>query len=159
MGLERVFTTSADLFFTTFDKFLTEVKVETQKPTNEGLVQYTENTFNGFSYVEGDSIPNLAQSYMSHKYVKIETNASYLAQLYRIVNQISVAKPDSYHELLEDKTVELAMEYGFPTRIVNLGPREWMICDPNDFKIIEYKGSSHLVCTASNRNKIYRVER
>lgn len=148
--LEPKITTAAEVNFRSLDYFISQVKRETVTPSNDSMVQYSVTMSGG-----------LYEGYFMHKVARLEGNnkLDYKKQLLRVVDQRYVTKPRNYIELLEDCTVELVNEYAFPNMAVNIAPRTWMLCNPEDFKILEFQGYSHIVCVAPQKNKIYRIEK
>lgn len=67
-----------------------------------------------------------------------------------------------YNENLNAVLENIAKEYNMisecPKYFVKLGKRKWMMADPEDFCIMEYKGGYALVCFDVVRTKIYTID-
>ncbi len=62
-------------------------------------------------------------------------------------------------DIVEDVSVEHAMEYGTAEYLVQVGKRMWMPAMAEDFMIYEKNGKYTLACTAKIRTTIYHIDK
>lgn len=144
-------TPAAEIYFKGFDYFISQVKQQHVVAGPKMLVDYPIKMHSG----------DLFQGYFMQKVSKLEhkDELDYKKQIYRAVSQINLVKTESYQQMVENAVVDSVNEYGFPTMLVNIETRTWMLCNPEDFRVLVFGDYSHIVCQAPQKNKIYRIEK
>lgn len=159
-------TSASTVYFKTLQQFLAEVPVmEVNLSEGSDLAEYNAQLgFSpGFSTCEYGAV---ADSYFVRKYIDLEAreNINYFNQLNRTVAMLSIPKPNKAYDLftvMEDKVVELTMEYAEITMAVPVANRTWLLANPKDFKILKDRASDkqHIVCVCPTRSRMYKVEK
>lgn len=161
------FTSAAEIHFITFERFLDEVSTLVVEHDQDYMVTYTEQVNSsgifGGSAMAGYEIDNNITIFQDRR-IELDRFINIEARKHQLKLQLPyelVLYPDHLMFVVEDLAVLSVVHYGAPTLAVNISPRQWMVCDPNDFVILKEPNGirSTLVCKHRYRNKIVRIGR